>query len=168
MAASIKALGTTKIMLTLYHEPESDISPGGAPSCPTLTLNGTSGSTADYVNMWHNVRERFDALGVTNVVWVMNYIGLRRRGTASTKDLWPGNDYVDWVMWDPYPKNASWTAAVELVLQLPDRQQRRRARLPLQAVGPRRVRLRRQQPDRGVRDVRRGACATSRTACTRS
>ena len=29
MAASIKALGTTKIMLTIYHEPESSISPGG-------------------------------------------------------------------------------------------------------------------------------------------
>ncbi|MET0839433.1 MAG: hypothetical protein ABWY19_11665, partial [Marmoricola sp.] len=75
MAANIKTLGTTKIMLTLYHEPESALSNGGAPSCPTLTTNGTAGTTADYVNMWHNVRERFDAAGVTNVVWMMNYLG---------------------------------------------------------------------------------------------
>ncbi len=112
MANSIKSLGTTKIMLTVYHEPESSISPGGSPSCPAQNLNGTSGSTSDYVNMWHNVRQRFDALGVSNVVWVMNYIGYVT-GHCSTKDLWPGNDYVDWVMWDPYPKNASWTATVD-------------------------------------------------------
>ena len=61
--------------------------------------------------MWHNVRERFDTLGVTNVVWVMNYTGYLT-GQCLTKDLWPGNDYVDWVMWDPYPKIASWTATV--------------------------------------------------------
>ena len=76
-----------------------------------MSLNGTAGSTTDYVNMWHNVRSRFDALGVDNVVWAMNYTGYVT-GHCLTKDLWPGNDYVDWVMWDPYPKNASWTATV--------------------------------------------------------
>ncbi len=43
MAASIKALGTTRIMLTIYHEPEAGVSPGGSPSCPTLKLTGTAG-----------------------------------------------------------------------------------------------------------------------------
>ena len=56
MAASIKALGSTQIMLTIYHEPEGSISAGGSPSCPAMNLTGASGSTADYVNMWHNVR----------------------------------------------------------------------------------------------------------------
>ncbi len=65
MANSIKALGTTKIMLTIYHEPEGNIASGGSPSCPTMSLNGTAGSTADYVNMWHNVRSRFDASAST-------------------------------------------------------------------------------------------------------
>ncbi|MET0999806.1 MAG: glycosyl hydrolase, partial [Marmoricola sp.] len=111
MGASIKALGDTRIMFAIYHEPEDDISPGGSPSCPALTLNGSSGTTADYVNMWQNIRHRFDALGVDNVVWVMNYMGYVT-GQCLTKDLWPGNDYVDWVMWDPYPKNAGWTATV--------------------------------------------------------
>ncbi len=111
MARSIKALDTTKIMLTVYHEPESNISAGGAPGCPTKTLRGTSGSSADYVNMWHNVRARFDALGVNNVVWVMNYTGYVD-WHCLTKDIWPGNDYVDWLMWDPYTKNVSWTQTV--------------------------------------------------------
>ena len=100
MARSIKALDTTKMMLTIYHEPESNIIAGGSPSCPTQSLKGSSGSTADYVNMWHNVRDRFDALGVHNVVWVMNYMGYVT-WHCLTKDIWPGNDYVDWVMWIP-------------------------------------------------------------------
>ena len=111
MAASIKALGTTKIMLTIYHEPEGNVSSGGSPGCSTPALTGSSGSTADYVKMWHTVRERFDALGVDNVVWVMNYTGYVT-WHCMTKDLWPGNDYVDWVMWDPYTRNAGWTATV--------------------------------------------------------
>ena len=32
--------------------------------------------------MWQNVRQRFDAVGVDNVVWMMNYLGYSRR-TAS-------------------------------------------------------------------------------------
>ena len=108
MANSIKALGTTKIMLTLHHEPENDISPGGDPNCPTTTFVGTSGAVSDYVNMWHNVRARFDALGVTNVVWVMNYMGWKAWNCV-VKSMWPGNDHIDWVMWDPYPRNATWT-----------------------------------------------------------
>ena len=98
-------------MLTIYHEPEGNISAGGSPSCPTQSFKGSSGSTADYVNMWHHIRDRFDALGVDNVVWVMNYMGYVTWHCV-TKDMWPGNDYVDWVMWDPYVDNASWTTTV--------------------------------------------------------
>ncbi len=113
MASSIKSLGSTKIMLTIYHEPEAGVSPGGSPNCLGLNnLNGTAGTTADYVNMWHNVRERFDALGVTNVVWVMNYMGYVSRHCL-TKDLWPGNDFVDWIMWDPYPLTLTWNQSID-------------------------------------------------------
>jgi hypothetical protein len=101
MADSIKSLGSTKIMLAVYHEPENDISPRGDPNCSSLTFSGTKGSVTDYVNMWHNVRKRFDAKGVTNVVWVMNYMGYSGWNCV-VKDMWPGNGYVDWVMFDPY------------------------------------------------------------------
>src|SRR3954451_21371701 len=111
MAASVKALGDAKIMLAVFHEPENDISPGGDRNCPTTTFNGTAGAVSDYVSMWHNVRDRFNAQGVTNVVWVMNYIGWKGWNCV-VKDLWPGNAYVDWVTWDPYPNAATWTAFV--------------------------------------------------------
>jgi chitodextrinase len=111
MADSIKALGSTKIMLTLVHEPENDISPGGDANCPELGYKGHSGGVKDYVNMWHNVRSRFDAKGITNVVWVMNYMGWKGWNCV-VRDLWPGNAYVDWVTWDPYPKNSTWTQFV--------------------------------------------------------
>jgi fibronectin type 3 domain-containing protein len=107
MARSIKALGTTKIMLTVHHEPENDISPGGGPTCSTSSYSGSAGKITDYVGMWHNVRARFDALGVTNVVWVMNYMGWEGWNCV-VEAAWPGNDYVDWLMWDPYPRNATW------------------------------------------------------------
>jgi fibronectin type 3 domain-containing protein len=111
MAASIKALGSTKIMLSIHHEAERDISPGGDPSCPTVTFAGSAGSVSDYVAMWQNIRSRFDALGVDNVVWVMNYMGYKSWNCV-VKDLWPGNDYVDWVTWDPYTSAASWSSMV--------------------------------------------------------
>jgi fibronectin type 3 domain-containing protein len=63
--------------------------------------------------MWHNVRARFDAAGVTNVVWVMNYMGWKSWNCV-VPHMWPGNDYVDWVTWDPYPKTATWTDFVNL------------------------------------------------------
>ncbi len=113
MANSIKSLGSTKIMLTVFHEPENDISPGGAPNCPTTTFVGNSGSVTDYVNMWRNVRNRFDALGVTNVVWVMNYMGYNGWDCV-VKDLWPGNDLVDWVMWDPYSRTATFNQTISV------------------------------------------------------
>ncbi len=111
MANSVKSLGSTRIMLTIHHEPEDDVSAGGDPNCPNLGFNGSAGSVTDYVNMWRNVRARFDALGVDNVVWVMNYMGYPTWNCA-VAGLWPGNYYVDWVMWDPYPKNTSWTTRI--------------------------------------------------------
>jgi Glycosyl hydrolase family 26 len=111
MAASVKSLGDTKIMMAVFHEPENDISPGGDANCPTTAFKGSAGAAADYVRMWHNVRQRFNQHGVTNVVWVMNYMGWKGWNCV-VRDLWPGNQYVDWVTWDPYPNAATWTSFV--------------------------------------------------------
>lgn len=102
MAASIKTVAPQKIMLTIFHEPENDVSPGGSPSCGSgYEYKGTAGTTAQYVQMWQNVRNRFDAAGVTNVIWAMNYMGFDRHN-CMVKEIWPGNALVDWVLWDPY------------------------------------------------------------------
>lgn len=103
MAESIQALGSTKIFLALYHEPEKDVS--GTPAGCTAAGTGTAGTTDDYRAMWRNVRARFDALGVTNVVWVMNYMSYAPYRCMDA-DLWPGNDLVDWVAFDNYGSGA--------------------------------------------------------------
>jgi beta-mannanase len=104
MADSIKAQAPNKVMLLLFHEPENDVTPSTT-TCALPANASQAGSAADYVAMWHAVRARFDAKGVSNVVWGMNYM-LYPGGTCIVKPLWPGNDYVDWVFTDPYVTGA--------------------------------------------------------------
>ena len=99
MAQSIQALGSTKIFLAVSHEPEKNVS--GSPAGCTIPGPGTAGTTDDYRAMWQNVRARFDALGVSNVVWVMNYMSFASYRCMDA-DLWPGNNLVDWVAFDNY------------------------------------------------------------------
>ena len=56
--------------------------------------------------MWHNVRTIFDANGATNVIWVWDVQNISQYRNL-LPSLWPGNDYVDWIMWDPYQDSAS-------------------------------------------------------------
>lgn len=98
MADSIKTLAPRKVMLVIAHEPENDVSFGTA--CSTKSPSG-AGSPAEYRAMWANVQGHFAARGVTNVVWVMNYMGYKR-WDCLVPELWPGNSRVDWVMMDAY------------------------------------------------------------------
>jgi hypothetical protein len=109
-ADSFKSLGATKVMLTIHHEPENDVS-GGASGCAPTVYKGSAGTPAEYRAMWQNVRNRFNAKGVNNVVWVMNYMGFST-WDCMVDDLWPGNDLVDWVMWDPYTTNGDFAGMV--------------------------------------------------------
>lgn len=100
MARSIKKLGTTKVMLDLYHEPERSVS-GGSVNCPSSIYQGHAGTPAEYRAMWANVESIFAAHHVTNVVWAIDYTGFSK-WDCMIGDLWPGNDLVDWILWDPY------------------------------------------------------------------
>jgi hypothetical protein len=100
MAGSIKSLGSTRIIVSLFHEPENDVS-GGAAGCPSTIYKGAAGTPAEYRAMWANVEARFAAFGVDNVAWAMNYMGYPT-WNCMVDDLWPGNGLVDWVLWDPY------------------------------------------------------------------
>jgi hypothetical protein len=101
MAASIKTLGDKKIFLTLSHEPEDNTT--AAPGCTASQVKDTasSGTSEDYRAMWANVRARFDAAGVANVVWVMNYMG-SEGWDCMVDDLYPGDDLVDWIVFNAY------------------------------------------------------------------
>jgi beta-mannanase len=93
VAASIKEY-PHKIFLNIWHEPEDNVS-----------TSASSGMTArDYANMFRHVVTELRAAGVDNVVFVWNvmgYYGWRQY----LDDLYPGNDYVDWVCFDPYIKD---------------------------------------------------------------
>lgn len=109
-AQNIKAIAPNKIFLTIFHEPENDVTPGTS-ACPGL--KGNAGSPADYRAMWQNVRNRFDAQGVTNVVWVMNYMNYSP-WDCLVNELWPGNHLVDWVAFEGYgsTSNLTWQQKV--------------------------------------------------------
>lgn len=108
MAASIASVAPKKIFLTLNHEPENDVS-GGA-NCPTF--KGSAGTPADYRQMWRNVRNRFSQAGASNVVWVMDYMNYKP-WECMINDLYPGDDLVDWVMFNAYGQGAeTWNTKV--------------------------------------------------------
>lgn len=108
-ANSVKSLGSRKIMLALWHEPENNnVNANGLSitgNCKKPT--GTNGSAAEYRAMWKRVRQIFDQQGVNNVVWVWNPMGWvgndGKTGWACIENaMYPGDDIVDWIMWDPY------------------------------------------------------------------
>jgi hypothetical protein len=111
MAASVKSLGSTKLFITIWHEPENDVSSDS--SCPKVNFTGNAGTPTQYRAMWQNVENRFKAAGVTNVVWVydlMNY----DPDDCLVNDLYPGNDLTDWVMFNGYggPNSPDYVANV--------------------------------------------------------
>jgi len=93
-AAYLKAnYGTEKFFLALHHEPENDVDPAAG-----------SGMTAkDYAAMYRHVILRLRADGVTNAINVIAYMGNEKWMAQSWwKDLYPGDDVVDWLGLDSY------------------------------------------------------------------
>lgn len=101
LARSIASIKPTKVMLIVWHEPQNDVTgSGGHP--------GNTGTPEQYVEMWHNVRRIFDANRATNVIWCWDVQGYAKFNYL-LPSLWPGNSYVDWVMWDSYQSSDSKT-----------------------------------------------------------
>lgn len=90
-AATLKELAPVKVFLTVHHEPENDVGKFGTPD--------------EYRAMWALVRERFEAAGVDNVVFVMAYMNYPRWNEL-VPELYPGDDVVDWVMFNGYGSKA--------------------------------------------------------------
>ncbi len=105
VAANIKAY-PRRFFLALYHEPENDL--GGPNSGMTPT---------DYVDMYRHVVGRLDELGVTNAVYVMNYMGFNQWADV-VDPLYPGDDVVDWIAYDPYGREDH--TDLESLLNRPD------------------------------------------------
>ncbi|WP_175439034.1 glycoside hydrolase family 26 protein [Streptomyces vilmorinianum] len=60
-----------------------------------------AGTPEEYVAAYRHLRERFERLGVRNVVWVWTVSGYLGNA-AQMKALYPGDAYVDWIGMDQY------------------------------------------------------------------
>lgn len=93
-ATGIKSYGR-KCFMSFFHEPEDNV-------------GGTGWTKADYVGMWQRAVDVCNAEGVTNLVYVIQYIGYSADAVDSIgtgfEDMYPGDAYVDWIGWDPYNK----------------------------------------------------------------
>jgi fibronectin type 3 domain-containing protein len=85
-AQRIKAYGKP-IMLSFDHEMDARV--------------GVTGTAAQYVAAYQHIENQFNALGVTNVIWVWTTTGYSGR-YSMFNSLYPGNSYVDWIGYDPY------------------------------------------------------------------
>jgi beta-mannanase len=93
LSAYIKANVTEKFFMVLHHEPEADVN-----------QTAGSGMTAkDFAAMFGYTVRRMRANGVNNVLFVVAYMNYEKwNNTTWWKDLYPGDDVVDWVGVDSY------------------------------------------------------------------
>ncbi|HVX45330.1 MAG TPA: hypothetical protein VHC49_15675 [Mycobacteriales bacterium] len=97
-AAYLKQNFPERFFLAIHHEPENEVDerPG-------------SGFTAiDYHDMFRHVVERLRHDGVSNAVYVMNYMAAEKWMAEPWFDqLYPGDDVVDWIAFDRYSSTGS-------------------------------------------------------------
>jgi beta-mannanase len=87
------AYASKKFFLVLNHEPEDDVRPS----------KGSGMTAKDFRASFRHVVQRLRAEGVTNMVSVVAYMGNEKWMAQSWwKDLYPGDDVVDWMGLDSY------------------------------------------------------------------
>ncbi|GAB1642178.1 glycoside hydrolase family 26 protein [Krasilnikovia sp. MM14-A1259] len=92
-AKRIKTSYPQKFFLVLNHEPENDV----------IARKGSGMEAKDFAAMYRHTITRLKAQGVTNAVNVLAYMGNEKWMAQSWwKDLYPGDDVVDWIGLDSY------------------------------------------------------------------
>ncbi len=87
-------------MFSLHHEPEDNVP--------------ASGSNADYVSMMRHAHEVMEPIGGDSLVWFINYRGHSFGSYDQVNAMYPGDDVIDWISWNPYnwfgcQGDAAWT-----------------------------------------------------------
>ncbi|RAY14327.1 hypothetical protein DPM19_15260 [Actinomadura craniellae] len=97
LSRHIKRNFPERFFLTIHHEPEDEVN-----------LNAGSGYTPDdYRAMFRHVIKRFRANGVGNIVSVVTFMGWPGEGSKPWfARLYPGDDVVDWIAYDPYAQKS--------------------------------------------------------------
>lgn len=65
------------------------------------TRTPADGTPADYVAAYRHIHDRFQQLGVTDVVWVWTVTGYLPHASVMAAS-YPGDAYVDWIGYDQY------------------------------------------------------------------
>jgi len=65
------------------------------------SIEKTSSTPEDFVNAWRRIYRIWEEQKVENVVWVLSF-NTSHAKTVPYKDLYPGDEYVDWVAIDGY------------------------------------------------------------------
>jgi hypothetical protein len=68
------------------------------------STNGNA--SGEYVQAWRHVHNIFTAVGVTNVTWVW-CVNVEFSGSTAIAELYPGDNYVDWISLDAYNRLAN-------------------------------------------------------------
>jgi hypothetical protein len=93
LAAHIRRTFDRPFFFVVHHEPENDVDPA----------EGSGYTATDYRAMYRHVITRLERRGVSNIVRVMNYTGHPQWGVRQWyPELYPGDDVVDWIAYDPY------------------------------------------------------------------
>jgi hypothetical protein len=98
-----------RMFFTVHHEPENDV----------VRSEGSGMTPTDYVDMYRHVVGRLRSLGLDHLVFVMVYMGFERWADM-VDDLYPGDDVVDWIGYDPYGFEAQTDFAALLNRPNPD------------------------------------------------
>jgi hypothetical protein len=95
-AAYLKAHFRQKFWLVIHHEPEDEVKP----------QPGSGHTAADYRAMFRHVVSEFRARGARNILFTVVFMGYTGyMAKPWFKDLYPGDDAVDWVGYDPFAKS---------------------------------------------------------------
>ncbi|NNE73633.1 MAG: calcium-binding protein [Acidimicrobiales bacterium] len=76
------------ILFSLHHEPEDNV--------PSF------GSNADYRRMFRHVHSIMEPIAPQQLVWFVNYRGWSTGPATQIEAMYPGDDVLDWISWNPY------------------------------------------------------------------
>ncbi|MFE9955228.1 glycoside hydrolase family 26 protein [Micromonospora sp. NPDC005299] len=98
-AAGVKSLGYP-VAIRFAHEMNGNWYPWGEKA------NGNQ--AGEYVRAWRHVHDLFNSAGATNVIWVWSPNARWSKTTVNLAELYPGDDYVDWVGVTGYYGTGAW------------------------------------------------------------
>ncbi|MFI9272722.1 glycoside hydrolase family 26 protein [Kitasatospora sp. NPDC052896] len=85
-AEAIRALNVP-VAISFGHEMNGDWYPWGT----------KQNTPADFVKAWQHLHDRFQDVGVSNVIWVWSPNVINPAPTVQLKPYYPGDGYVDWL-----------------------------------------------------------------------